>query len=270
MEPTRNARTTRSRIAAAREKMVNELKAGMMVAILLNVGIERDYEPWLRGRLCGPARQALASDVAQAAKLSFKISSGQQVIELQNYEPFAHGSREFAECNIRVIAPLSSLCHHDITLAYLEKVQLASAHLEKDTTRYTQSASRQSPCDSPARSLGCARWIIRQTSRQVDNTWAGEVEGWDRASDNTWKVLAETNDEQLLAQARACLERQDAERRAKDATFEEEMNRERERAAAARRGSGVDGSDGEDGDSDGSNGDGGDGGDGDRDGDDGD
>eukprot|EP00965_Chrysotila_dentata_P127984 4232253-Pleurochrysis_carterae.AAC.1 len=50
--------------------------------------------------------------------------------------------------------------------------------------------------------------------------------GWGRASDNTWKdLLTEINDEELLAQARACLERQDAERRAKDAACEEEMNR---------------------------------------------
>eukprot|EP00965_Chrysotila_dentata_P051942 1724525-Pleurochrysis_carterae.AAC.2 len=62
--------------------------------------------------------------------------------------------------------------------------------------------------------------------------------GWDRASDKTWKDLAEINDEELLAQARACLERQDAERRAKDAAFGEAMNKEREEAAAARRGSG--------------------------------
>eukprot|EP00965_Chrysotila_dentata_P103883 3430544-Pleurochrysis_carterae.AAC.1 len=77
--------------------MANELKPGMMVAILLNAGIGRDYEPWLLGRLCGPARQAFANDVAEAAELSFKIFLGQQVIELQKYEPFAPGSREFAE-----------------------------------------------------------------------------------------------------------------------------------------------------------------------------
>eukprot|EP00965_Chrysotila_dentata_P105941 3498986-Pleurochrysis_carterae.AAC.1 len=68
MEATQNARTTRTMIATAREKMVNELKPGMMVAILLNVGIGKDYEPWLLGRFCGPARQALAGDVAEAAE----------------------------------------------------------------------------------------------------------------------------------------------------------------------------------------------------------
>eukprot|EP00965_Chrysotila_dentata_P056239 1865535-Pleurochrysis_carterae.AAC.1 len=75
----------------------------------------------------------------------------------------------------------------------------------------------------------------------MDNTWAGELEGVGSSSDNTWKDLAEINDEELLAQARACLKRQDAERRAEDVACEEEMNREQERAAAARRGSGVDG-----------------------------
>eukprot|EP00965_Chrysotila_dentata_P057849 1918020-Pleurochrysis_carterae.AAC.1 len=115
MEPTQNARTTRSMIAAAREKMANNLKPGMMLAILLNVGIGRDYELWLLGRLCGPARQALEGDVAEAAELSFKISLGQQVVELQKYKHFApDGSREFAECSTHVIAPLSSLCLHDI------------------------------------------------------------------------------------------------------------------------------------------------------------
>eukprot|EP00965_Chrysotila_dentata_P077252 2550754-Pleurochrysis_carterae.AAC.1 len=114
--------------------MVNELKPVMMVAILLNVGIGRDYEAWLPGRLCGPERQALAGDVAEAAELSFKISLGQQVIDLQKYEPLAPGSREFAECTIRVIAPLSSLCHHDIT----------SAHLEKDATRYSKRLQTKS------------------------------------------------------------------------------------------------------------------------------
>eukprot|EP00965_Chrysotila_dentata_P011390 372284-Pleurochrysis_carterae.AAC.2 len=78
MEPTQSARNTRTIIAAAREKMANELKPGMMVAILLNVGIGGDYEPWLLGRHCGSARQALAGDVAEAAELSFKISLGQQ------------------------------------------------------------------------------------------------------------------------------------------------------------------------------------------------
>eukprot|EP00965_Chrysotila_dentata_P051941 1724525-Pleurochrysis_carterae.AAC.1 len=86
MEAAQNARTTKSMIAAAREKMVNELKPGMMVAILLNVGVGRDYEPWLLDRLCGPARPVLAGDVAEAAELSVKISLGQQVIELQKYE----------------------------------------------------------------------------------------------------------------------------------------------------------------------------------------
>eukprot|EP00965_Chrysotila_dentata_P239386 6203081-Pleurochrysis_carterae.AAC.1 len=70
MEPTQNARTTTSMIAAARKKMANELKPGMMVAIVLNVGTGRDYEPWLLGGpYAGPARQALAGDVAEAAEL---------------------------------------------------------------------------------------------------------------------------------------------------------------------------------------------------------
>eukprot|EP00965_Chrysotila_dentata_P072523 2396273-Pleurochrysis_carterae.AAC.1 len=57
MEATQNARTTRSMIAASRKEMVNELKPGKKVAILLNIGIKRDYEPWLLGRLwwtCAP------------------------------------------------------------------------------------------------------------------------------------------------------------------------------------------------------------------------
>eukprot|EP00965_Chrysotila_dentata_P068164 2254723-Pleurochrysis_carterae.AAC.1 len=48
--------------------------------------------------------------------------------------------------------------------------------------------------------------------------------GWDRASDNTWKDLAEINDEELLAQAKACEERQDAEKRAREAAFEHQSS----------------------------------------------
>eukprot|EP00965_Chrysotila_dentata_P182565 6028061-Pleurochrysis_carterae.AAC.7 len=123
-----------------------------MVAILLDVRIGRDYEPWLLGCLCGPARQALADDVAEAAKLSFKISMGQQVIAFQKYEPFAPGSREFAECtSIRDIAPFLSLYHHDIT----------SAHLEKDATRYSKRL-RTKPVRLTVGEvfLGCARRTI--------------------------------------------------------------------------------------------------------------
>eukprot|EP00965_Chrysotila_dentata_P004796 157106-Pleurochrysis_carterae.AAC.1 len=84
-----------------------------------------------------------------------------------------------------------------------------------------------------------------RTMRIVKGKWTTQGlvkwKGWDRASENTWKDLAEINDEELLAQTRACEERQNAEKRARETAFEEEIYREREKAAAARRGSGVDG-----------------------------